>query len=62
MTNVKLTSKGQAFLAKASSSMALAKKIASKGSGLLSKEGIVVEVGGKSVSARSFANKNFQVK
>ncbi len=62
MTNVKISPKGQAFLSKGYSSMELAKVIAASGSNLSSKDGIVVKIGKKTVSARSVAQKAFQVK
>lgn len=62
MTNVKLSSKGQAFLSKGYSAMELAKVITAKGSYLSSKNGVVVKIGKQSVSARSVAQKAVQVK
>lgn len=62
MTNVKISPKGQAFLSKGYSSMELAKVIAANGSNLSSRDGIVVKIGKKTVSARSVAQKAFQVK
>jgi hypothetical protein len=49
-------------LSKGYSSMELARKIASKGRGLFSKEGLVITIGKKSVSARSVAQNGVQVK
>ncbi|RYX87601.1 hypothetical protein EON73_01065 [bacterium] len=62
MTNVKISSKGQAFLSKGYSSMELAKVIAASESNLSLKEGVVVKIGKKSISARSVAQKAFQSK
>lgn len=62
MTNVKISSKGQAFLSKGYSSMELAKVIAASESNLSLKEGVVVKIGKKSISARSVAQKAFQAK
>lgn len=62
MTNVKISSKGQAFLSKGYSSMELAKVIAASGSNLSLKDGVVVKIGKKSISARSVAQKAFQAK
>lgn len=62
MTNVKISPKGQAFLSKGHSSMELAKVIAASGSNLSLKDGVVVKIGKKSISARSVAQKAFQAK
>lgn len=62
MTNVKISSKGQAFLSKGYSSMELAKVIAASGSNVSLKDGVVVKIGKKSISARSVAQKAFQAK
>jgi hypothetical protein len=62
MTNVKISAKGQAFLSKGNSAMALAKGLAIKGGNLSSKNGVVVKIGNQSVSARSVAQKTIQIK
>jgi hypothetical protein len=57
MTNVKISAKGQAFLSKENSAMELARAIATTGSKLSSKNGVVMQIGGRSVSARSVVKK-----
>lgn len=53
MTNVKISPKGKAFLRKAGSSTKAAKAIVRSGSGLTSREGIVVNVNGTSITIKA---------